>query len=508
MNAKKIADSLHPLERKVIIYLKESKNIKELSSITGLKTVEVMRAIQWLKNKRLVETEENKKDIVKIDENGKEYLKKGLPERIFLNTIGLKTVTLKDIEKKTKLDKNEISASIGILRRRNIIYAIKKKELEISLTDEGRKYLTTELPEEKFLKKLPISIDELNEEDKKTLNEMKRRNKIIKIETEKEKRVNLTELGQEVLKTGFEDNIINKVTPKVLLTREWTKKKFRRYDIQAQVPNAYFGRRHFVNKAIEYVRKIWLEMGFKEMKGSIVQTAFWDFDSLFTPQDHPAREMQDSFFLEKPEKGELPNRKIVDAVKKVHENGGNTGSTGWGYKWNPERAKELVLRTHTTVLSARTLASMNGQVEPAKYFSIGRVYRNETLDWSHLFEFNQTEGIVIGDVNFKHLIGYLKEFFKKMNYNKIRLRPAYFPYTEMSVEVEVFDKEHDSWLELGGAGMFRPEVVKTLTGEDTQVLAWGLGLARIIKNYYQINDIREIYKNDIKKLRTIKEWML
>ncbi len=508
MNPQKIANSLHPLERKVILYLKESKSVEELTSITGLKKIEVMRALQWLKNKKLVEVREEKQETITLDTNGKKYVETELPERRFLNAVGLKTTTLKEIEKKTGLDKNEISASIGILRRRNIIYAIKKKELEISLTDFGRKYLTTELPEERFLKKLPLNLNELNEEDLKIFNELKRRNKIIKIETKKEKTAQLTELGLEVLKVGFEDNIINKLTPKVLLTREWTKKKFRRYDIQAQVPNLYFGRRHFVNKAIEYIRQIWLEMGFKEMKSSIVQTAFWDFDSLFTPQDHPAREMQDTFFLKKPSVGDLPNKRVVMAVKKAHENGGDTGSTGWKYKWDVEKAKQLVLRTHTTVLSARTLASRYGNDKPAKYFSIGRVYRNETLDWSHLFEFNQTEGIVIGDVTFKNLIGYLKEFFKKMNYDKIRLRPAYFPYTEMSVEVEVFDKEHDSWLELGGAGMFRPEVVKTLTGRDTQVLAWGLGLARIIKNYHQMNDIREIYNNDIKKLRTIKEWLL
>ena len=276
--------------------------------------------------------------------------------------------------------------------------------------------------------------------------------------------------------------------------------------------DVYFGRRHFVNKAIDYIRRIWLDMGFKEMSGPIVQTSFWNFDALFTPQDHPAREMQDTFFIEKPGLGSLPEKKIVDSVKKVHENGGLTGSTGWGYKWSPDEAKKLVLRTHTTVLSARTLyylrSSMKEDELPAKYFAVGRVYRNETLDWSHLFEFNQTEGIVVGDVDFKHLLGYLREFFRKMNYKKIRFRPAYFPYTEMSVEVEVFDKIHDEWLELGGAGMFRPEVVQPLLGENLQVLAWGLGLARIIKNYYGIEDIREIYKNDLKQLRTIKEWLL
>ncbi len=508
MKADKIAESLHPLERRVIVHLKEEKSVSELVNITGLKNIEVVRALQWLKNKKLVEISECRKENVELDTLGKKYLESELPERTFINAVGLKTVSLKDIEKKTGLSKNEITVSIGFLRKKNIIYAIKKKELEISLTGLGKKYLKTKMPNEIFLEKLPVEVDKLDKNDLQVLNELKRRSKIIKINTVKDKTARLTNLGLDVLRVGFEENVINKLTPEVLLSKEWTKKKFRRYDIRAEVPEVYFGRRHFVNKAIDYIKNIWMDMGFKEVKGGIVQTSFWNFDALFTPQDHPAREMQDTFFLEKPKFGELPSKKIVDPIKKTQENGWNTGSRGWGYKWDSDKARELVLRTHTTVLSARTLSRLKNTELPAKFFAIGRVYRNETLDWSHLFEFNQTEGIVVGDVNFKHLLGYLKEFFKKMNYEKIRFRPAYFPYTEMSVEVEVFDKMHDSWLELGGAGMFRPEVIKPLLGKDIEVLAWGLGLARIIKNYYELNDIRKIYKNDLKELRTVKEWLL
>ncbi len=512
MKAKKIAESLHTLERRVIVHLKEPRTVSELMSITGLKQVEVMRALQWLKNKKLIEVSEIKKDVVELDTNGKKYLKDALPERKFINAVGSRTRTLGEVQKKTGLSRNEINASIGLLRRKNIIYVLMKKELEITLTDLGKKYLKDKLPEEVFLEKLPVEVDKLSDSERKVLDELKKRSKIIKIVSVKDKKAVLTQLGLEVLKIGFEENVIDKLTPEVLMSKEWTKKKFRRYDVKAIVPEVYFGRRHFVNKAIDYIRRIWLDMGFKEMSGPIVQTSFWNFDALFTPQDHPAREMQDTFFIEKPGLGSLPEKKVVDSVKKVHENGGLTGSTGWGYKWSPDEAKKLVLRTHTTVLSARTLyylrTSMKEEELPAKYFAVGRVYRNETLDWSHLFEFNQTEGIVVGDVNFKHLLGYLREFFRKMNYKKIRFRPAYFPYTEMSVEVEVFDKIHDEWLELGGAGMFRPEVVQPLLGEKLQVLAWGLGLARIIKNYYGIEDIREIYKNDLKQLRTIKEWLL
>jgi len=189
----------------------------------------------------------------------------------------------------------------------------------------------------------------------------------------------------------------------------------------------------------------------------------------------------------------------------VHEDGGNTGSLGWKYNWNSEDGKKNVLRTHTTALSAKTIAGLKNT--PGKYFAIGKCFRNETLDATHLFEFDQTEGIVVDEnVNFRHLLGYLKEFFNKMGFEKVRFRPAYFPYTEPSVEVDVYHPVHKKWIELGGAGVFRPEVVKPLMGKDTQVLAWGLGIGRIISDYYNITDIRELHRNDLKQLREMKVW--
>jgi len=139
---------------------------------------------------------------------------------------------------------------------------------------------------------------------------------------------------------------------------------------------------------------------------------------------------------------------------------------------------------------------------------LGKCFRNETVDWSHGFEFNQTEGIVIDkNANFCHLFGYLKQFFKKMGFEKIRMRPAYFPYTEPSVEIDVWNPEKQKWLELGGAGIFRPEVVIPLLGKNIPVLAWGPGFDRILMDYYEIKDLRELYKNDITKLRKMRFWV-
>ena len=173
-----------------------------------------------------------------------------------------------------------------------------------------------------------------------------------------------------------------------------------------------------------------------------------------------------------------------------------------------EEAKKNVLRTHTTVLSAKTIAALKKEDLPAKFFSVGRCFRNETLDWSHLFEFNQTEGIVIDpNANFRHLLGYLKEFFKKMGFENARFRPAYFPYCEPSVEIDVWHPGKKVWFELGGAGIFRPEVTVPLLGEDIPVLAWGPGLDRILMDYYEIKDLRELYKNDLNQLRKMKAWV-
>jgi phenylalanyl-tRNA synthetase alpha chain len=241
------------------------------------------------------------------------------------------------------------------------------------------------------------------------------------------------------------------------------------------------------------------------MDGNLIESSFWNFDSLFTAQDHPAREMQDTFFIKNKE-SKLPDKKIIDNIKKAHE-GKIKGSKGWQYEWKETEAKKVVLRTHATTLSARTLAKLKPEEIPAKYFAIGKVFRNETIDWSHGIEFYQTEGIVVDpNANFRHLLGYIKEFYKKMGFEKIRFRPSYFPYTEPSVEIDAFHPERKIWLELGGAGIFRPEVTIPLLGKNIPVLAWGQGLDRIIMDFYKIKDLREMYSNDIKSLRNKKIW--
>jgi len=496
---KELISKLHQFERKVLPLLTEINELKALANKTGLQEIEVMRAFQWLQNKNILKINKDLKETVDLDSNGILYLKKGLPEKRFINALKNKeSLQAEVIKKAADLTGEELNVCIGILKRNNLINI--QQGLVISLTERGKKLLGKESEEEKLLKKLPLNLKILTKEELNTLEELKRRKNFIKINLEKIFTAELTDLGKNIAKEKIlKEDFVDNLTPEMLRTNSWLNKNFRHYDVEINVPKIYAGKLHPLTQAIDYIKKIWIELGFKEMTGPLVDTSFWDFDALFTPQDHPAREMQDTLFIKDPKLGKLPNPKLVNQVKSQHEN-------SWKYKWDQELSKKLVLRTHTTTLSARTLSNL--KQFPAKFFSVGRIFRNETLDWSHLAEFTQTEGIVIDEnANFKHLLGYLKEFFSKMGYNKVRFSPGYFSYVEPGLEIFVFDEKNKKWLELGGAGIFRPEVVKPLLGKDIPVLAWGLGVERIVRNYYKINDIRDLYLADLKKIREAKLWM-
>ncbi|PIN87251.1 phenylalanine--tRNA ligase subunit alpha [Candidatus Woesearchaeota archaeon CG10_big_fil_rev_8_21_14_0_10_44_13] len=511
-DAKALVEGLHPLERKVLPYIIEKAPLSEIVKKSRLKDIEVMRALQWLENKKLVEKTTSTKDIIRLDANGEEYSRKGMPERRLLEAIKDSKLSFEDAQKKAKISREEFNVCLGVLKKKA---AVSVEGNEIKILNNGINALGKKSLEETFIEKLLKEKDaetgSLHPEEKFAYENLKRRKGIIKEDIAKTITASLTDEGKEVrsllVKTTGKEVFIDRITPEMLKDGSWKKGKVRKYDVRINVPQIYGGRRHFVNQAIEYIKTVWLDMGFREMKGAMLDTSFWNFDALFTAQDHPVRELQDTFYIKNPEKGRLPEKRFVDAVKSMHENGGGTGSSGWGYRWNPEEAKKNVLRTHTTVLSAHTLAKLKDSDMPAKFFSVARCFRNEALDWSHLFELHQIEGIVVDpDANFKNLVGYLKEFFKKLGYDKVRVRPAYFPYTEPSAEVEVFHPVKKRWVELAGAGIFRPEVVVPLLGKDVPVLAWGMGLERSIAEYFSINDIRQVYNNNLKMLRGIKMW--
>ncbi len=498
----KIIESLSPNEMKILPYLRE--NIDSISQNSKLDKTSVLRALEYLGNKGIIILAHDKKKIVELGINGALYKKKGLPERRLLHLINEKRILkLEEAQKQSGLSDDEFKVSIGVLKKKALIEINNEK---IVLSGRGDEISKKSL-EELFLEILPLDYNLLKSEQLFALKSLEKRRDIIRIKEEEIIKITLTKLGEEVIKSEKKvGELIESVTSQMLEKESlWKGKKFRRYDVTSPLPSINGGKRHFVNQAIDYARDVWTEMGFTEMSGNILQSSFWNFDALFTAQDHPAREMQDTFFINK--KMELPDKKLVKTVKDSHEKGVD-GSKGWQYEWNEENAKRMVLRTHTTCLSANTLGNLDKKNIPAKFFTIGKCFRNETVDWSHGFEFNQSEGIVVGDnLNFRNLLGYLQEFFKKMGFEKIRFRPSYFPYTEPSVEIDVWHPEKKIWFELGGAGIFRPEVVIPLLGEKKTVLAWGPGFDRMIMDYYNIKDLRELYKNDLTKLRKMKFWM-
>jgi len=502
MDIDKLMDSLSPNERKILPYLKE--NINEICEKSGLNNTSVLRALEYLQNKKIVELKFEKKKIIEIDVNGSLYRSKGLPERRLINLLSEKhIISLSEAQKESKLSHDEFKASLGALKKKAII-ELKNGKIVLNA---NREEISKKSNEESLLESLPLEYDLLSPEQINAFKLLEKRKEIVKIKETKSPKIKITETGKKVLKykTSRQERIEQLTSDMLKKDSSWKGKKFRRYDILSPLPAISGGKRHFVNQSTDYARRIWTDMGFKEMSGNLIVSSFWNFDALFTAQDHPVREMQDTFFINREK--ELPNAKLVKAVKESHEKG-VAGSKGWEYEWQEKLAKKEVLRTHTTCLSAQTLAKLKEKDIPAKFFALGKCFRNETIDWKHGFEFNQTEGIVVDEnANFKHLLGYLKEFAKKMGYEKIRFRPAYFPYTEPSLEGDVWDEEKKQWIELIAAGIFRPEVTKPLLGKAIPVLAWGPGFDRMIMKIFGISDIRDLYKNDIRQLRKMKVWI-
>lgn len=331
---------------------------------------------------------------------------------------------------------------------------------------------------------------------------LKNRPELAKIKNRTQRKVALTDKGRQQIArlrvAGEEKNVL---TSEDIASGNWKNIRLRPYDVTLAAELQKVCKIHPLQKIIQETRKAFLQMGFAESVSPQAEVSFWDFDALFQPQDHPSRDMQDTFYLKRPKDGPLPDDKLVDKVRRTHQNGGDTGSTGWGYQWKESEAKKMVMRTHTTATTIRAVAENPNP--PRKVFCVGRVFRNETIDFKHLPEFHQVDGIIIDkNASFCALLGTLREFYRKMGFSEVKFKPSFFPYTEPSADVLVWMPQKKTWLEFGGCGVFRPEVTQPL-GCDTPVLAWGLGLERLAMMRYELNDIRVLYGSDLDWLQEV-----
>ncbi|MFB6203813.1 MAG: phenylalanine--tRNA ligase subunit alpha [Candidatus Nanohaloarchaea archaeon] len=443
---------------------KERSTEEELVS-EGFDQSMVHGAALELEEKDLARVEEEDRIVRELSDTGEEVVEEGSPEHRFIQRVDEGDDRLSD------LSDMDLDVALGKAREKGWVDV---DGGEVRLTGEGEEALEEDVLQDR------LESGDLREEDEER--------GLVETGREKTREIILTDRGKDL---DLEDVEME-------------------FNVEARAETPRTGKKHFYKEIISFAREKWIEMGFEEMSGDFVVSSLLNFDGLYTPQDHPARELHDTFFMEEPESADLDVfGEKVDNVRETHEDGWTTGSSGWGYDWSREEAAKNVLRTHTTAVSARKLHEIDIEEEelPKKFFTVARNFRNETVDRTHMAEFLQTDGIVVGeDLNFAHLKGYISRFFEKMGYDEFRLIPSYYPYTEMSVQVEVWDDHDGEWMELGGAGMFRPEVVKPLLGFEASVLAWGLGIPRIAMKAAELKDIRELYRNDIENLEQTPVW--
>lgn len=512
-------ESLHPLEIKVLTALgghqaQSPSPLREepLIQATALGPSQISMAIGWLLAKSLIRVEQELfHTSVSLTDIGEHYFEKYAPiERIFSILKQAqqteKRLTIHDIQSSEGLEPTEMSSAIGTLKKEGAIRIVSGGFVEA--TGDGSRTAESLRTLLQHLHGTTRDLSTFPEPMRAVIKQhaVKRGNarEPFRLDDRPDRAYALTPDGEAIqaLLKGAVAEEVSQLTPELLKDGSWRTKRFRKYSISLRPPRTAIGKRHPYREFLDQVKYKLVSMGFQEMRGSLVETEFWNMDSLYMPQFHPARAIHDVYFVKEPSHARTAPDPFLERVAAAHENGGDTGSAGWGYAYDRERAKRLVLRSQGTAVSARTLAS--NPLVPGKYFSIARCFRYDQVDATHSPDFFQVEGIVIGaDINFRVLLGLLDLFAREMAQAKeSRFLPAYFPFTEPSVELHVRHPRL-GWMELGGAGLFRPEVTVPL-GVNVPVIAWGLGLDRMAMVALGIHDIRDLFSADLELIRTTR----
>jgi len=457
-----LSQVFHDIEKKIIASLKENplQTPETLEKSTELLPDQIRRGIEWLKLKNLAIVDESKSSTLSLGKNGFDSFENGLPERRLLNLVKNGPRKLFDLQKQLGFI---FGPAMGLCRKNNWI--------ETSSDEIILKTIPSILPGEKTLQQIGSGKLSKGELDIADLTDLLKRPDFIVEDIVKSKKISLTNSAKSIDVSNISGAI----------------------DVEAKVPELFVARTHPLKDTIDEIREIFVTLGFSEIFGNMTQSSFWNFDALFTPQDHPARELQDTFFLDNISAKKIGTAEQIRQVSDSHKK-------NWRYQWDINEARKMVLRTHTTCVTIKHLAE--NKPDEARIFSLGRVFRNEKVSYKHLVEFNQIEGIVVGkDANLRNLMGIQREFYKRIGITKIKFWPTFFPYTEPSLQTMVYNEKLGKWIELFGMGIFRPEVTKPL-GITKPVLAWGGGIERIAMLKYDLDDVREFYNNNLGWLRS------
>ncbi|XP_057456391.1 phenylalanine--tRNA ligase alpha subunit, cytoplasmic-like [Lotus japonicus] len=470
-------------EEAVLGYLQNNDEIRdsgEFAAERGIDHNEIVNIIKSLHGFRYVDAEEIKRESWMLTDEGKTYATVGSPEMQLMLAIPPEGISKDELQK--KLDPSTFKIACA--------QAAKNKWVEM-----GKQLITRKVEHvDDRVKDLLLQVQQgqgIGSDDIKAL----KARKLIVPQTWK---------GYSVKKgpnyAPKRKKVVTDLTRDNFQSGEWKALEFKEYNYSAKGQPLEGGHLHPLLKVRAQLKQIFLCMGFEEMPtNNFVESSFWNFDALFQPQQHPARDSHDTFFLEAPSTTQELPEDYVQRVKQVHESGGY-GSKGYAYKWKREEANKNLLRTHTTAVSSRMLYQLAQKpFSPKKYFSIDRVFRNEAVDRTHLAEFHQIEGLVCDrGLTLCDLIGVLHDFFKRMGMTKLKFKPAYNPYTEPSMEIFSYHEGFKKWVEVGNSGMFRPEMLQPMgLPEDVQVIAWGLSLERPTMILYGIDNIRDLFGHKV-----------
>ncbi len=500
------ARDLHPLEKSLLEWLLANSPSTDARSIkgTGMDDGSYRRAVQWLLSRELAESVSSLSKVeIELGPLGRENLeKKTTPELALLEALKEGAKDLPEIQKNEVFDRGRWGSAMGALLKSGVIG---KGAEGLSVKDPcggvfGRIWKEVYIP---LSQSDSIPLNGLNEEVAEAVSARapkrgKSRAEFILNETT-ENTLAITEKGKKALALSAGKVTIGKLTREIMTSGQWRNGTFRRYQVDIPPARIHAGRLHPYGVFLDTVRDKLQAMGFTEMKGSLAENEFWNNDALFMPQFHPARDIHDAYYLEEGVRVSPPDARTGELVKAAHEDGGETGGRGWEYTFDWDRSLQAIMRSQGTALSARTLGS-NPEI-PGKYFGIAKCFRYDQVDATHLPDFYQVEGIVLGeDINLKHLLGLLKLFATEVaGATEYKFVPAYFPFTEPSVEIHI---KHPTlgWFEMGGAGLFRREVCQPM-GIDVPVIAWGLGLDRMALMALNLSDIRDLLTPDLSRLR-------